>query len=114
MADGEFRVFLSAVSSEFRSARNGCRTVICVIGKRSGANPTPAEAAAFARVRPDGIAQASYTQWEYFASWRGTTRRSACCRSRKTPTIPTRRRPAATACPTPATTAACTGPADPV
>jgi hypothetical protein len=98
MADGEYRVFLSAVSSEFRSARNeltddfgardvlvrvqeqfvpgrqphtllaaldeyigGCRTVICVIGKRSGACPPPEAAAAFAHVRPDGIAQASYT-----------------------------------------------------
>jgi hypothetical protein len=82
MTDREFRVFLSAVSSEFRSARNeltddfgardvlvrvqeqflpgrrpntllaalddyisGCTTAICVIGKRSGACPTPEEAA---------------------------------------------------------------------
>jgi hypothetical protein len=99
----EFRVFLSAVSSEFRSARNaltddfgardvlvrvqeqfipdrrpqtllaalddyisGCTTVICVIGKRSGACPTPEEAALFAHILPDGVAEASYTQWEYF------------------------------------------------
>src|SRR5215472_2427869 len=103
MPVGEFRVFLSAVSSEFRSARNaltddfgkrdvlvrvqeqflpdkqphtllaalddysgGCTTVICVIGKRSGACPTPDEAAPFAHTLPDGVTQASYTQWEYF------------------------------------------------
>jgi hypothetical protein len=103
MAAGEFRIFLSAVSSEFRSARNeltddvgardvlvrvqeqfvpgrrphtllaaldayirGCTTVICVIGRRSGACPTPGAAAPFAHVLPDGVAQASYTQWEYF------------------------------------------------
>jgi tetratricopeptide (TPR) repeat protein len=103
MADGEYRVFLSAVSSEFGSARNaltddfgardvlvrvqeqflpdkqphtllaalddyisGCTTVICLIGKRSGACPTPEEAAPFAQVLPDGVTQASYTQWEYF------------------------------------------------
>jgi hypothetical protein len=103
MADDEFRIFLSAVSSEFRSARNaltddfgardvlvrvqeqfvpgrrphtllaaldeyisGCTTVICVIGRRSGACPTPDEAAPFAYMLPDGVTQASYTQWEYF------------------------------------------------
>jgi hypothetical protein len=99
----EFRVFLSAVSNEFRSARNAltddfgardvlvkvqeqflpdrnvrtllealddyissCRTVICVIGKRSGACPEPGEVAKVPGVLPDGIAQASYTQWEYY------------------------------------------------
>ena len=103
MANAEFRIFLSAVSSEFRSARNeltddfgardvlvrvqeqfvpdrhpqtllaaldeyirGCTTVICVIGTRSGACPTPEEATPFAHMLPDGVVQASYTQWEYF------------------------------------------------
>jgi tetratricopeptide (TPR) repeat protein len=100
---GEFRVFLSAVSSEFRNARNAltddfgtrdvlvkvqeqflpdrnvrtllealddytrsCRAVICVIGKRSGACPKPDEVARLPGVLPDGVAQASYTQWEYY------------------------------------------------
>jgi hypothetical protein len=103
MADGDYRVFRSAVSSEFRAARNvltddfgardvlvrvqeqfvpdrqlhtllaalddyiaGCTTVICVIGRRSGACPSPEAAAPFAHMLPDGLAQASYTQWEYF------------------------------------------------
>ena len=103
MANAEFRIFLSAVSSEFRSARNeitddfgardvlvrvqeqfvpgrhphtllaaldeyihGCTTVICVIGRRSGACPTPEAATPFAHMLPDGVTQASYTQWEYF------------------------------------------------
>ena len=44
----------------------GCTTVICVIGERSGACPTPDEAAPFAHALPDGVTQASYTQWEYF------------------------------------------------
>jgi hypothetical protein len=103
MADDEYRVFLSAVSSEFRSARNaltddfgardvlvrvqeqflpdkqphtllaalddyisGCTTVICVIGKRSGACPPADAASAFVYVLPEGVTQASYTQWEYF------------------------------------------------
>ena len=102
MAEEAFRIFLSAVSSEFRSARNeltddfgardvmvrvqeqfvpgrrvhtllealddyiaGCTTVICVIGRRSGACPTVAEAAPFAHLLPDGVVRASYTQWEY-------------------------------------------------
>ena len=99
----EFRVFLSAVSSEFRTARNAltddfgtrdvlvkvqeqflpdrkvrtllealddyiasCTTVICVIGKRSGACPKPDEAAKVPGVLPAGIDRASYTQWEYY------------------------------------------------
>ncbi len=103
MANAEFRIFLSAVSSEFRSARNeltddfgardvlvrvqeqfvpgrhphtllaaldeyirGCTTVICVIGRRSGACPTPEAATPFAHMLPNGVTQASYTQWEYF------------------------------------------------
>jgi hypothetical protein len=99
----EFRVFLSAVSSEFGQARDAltddfgardvlvrvqeqflperrihtllegldgyirtCTAVICIIGKRSGACPKPAEAAPFKRMLPDGVAEASYTQWEYY------------------------------------------------
>ncbi len=99
----EFRVFLSAVSSEFRNARNAltddfgardvlvkvqeqflpdrtvrtllhalddyirsCRTVICVIGERSGACPEPDEVAKVPGVLPTGIDRASYTQWEYY------------------------------------------------
>jgi len=99
MTDEPFRIFLSAASSEFRSARNeltddfgardvlvlvqeqfvpgcrvhtllealddyiaGCTTVICVIGRRSGACPTAAEAAPFAHLLSDGVSQASYSQ----------------------------------------------------
>ena len=44
-----------------------CGTVIFLIGKRSGAGfPTPAEAAPYQHFLPDDIAEASYTQWEYF------------------------------------------------
>jgi hypothetical protein len=103
MSNAEFRIFLSAVSSEFRSARNeltddfgardvlvrvqeqfvpgrrphtllaaldeyisGCTTVICVIGRRSGACPTLEAATPFVHMLPNGVTQASYTQWEYF------------------------------------------------
>src|SRR6266851_895460 len=99
----DFRVFLSAVTSEFGAARDalandlqgrdvqvrvqrsfrqepgsdtllrllhdyiaGCNAVVCVIGKRSGACPPPAAAAAFAHMLPPGISEASYTQWEFF------------------------------------------------
>jgi tetratricopeptide (TPR) repeat protein len=102
MAAG-FRVFLSAVTSEFGAARDavandlqardlqlrvqrsfrqepgsdtllrllhdyiaGCHAVVCVIGKRSGACPPPAAAAAFAHMLSPGISEASYTQWEFF------------------------------------------------
>ena len=98
-----FRVFLSAVSSEFASARDAltddfgardvlvrvqeqflparrlhtllealdgdiqtCEAVICVIGKRSGACPKPEEAAPFQHILPNGVADASYTQWEFY------------------------------------------------
>jgi tetratricopeptide (TPR) repeat protein len=99
-----FRVFLSAVSSEFASARDAlandlqahdvivrvqrsfrhdgaadtllhklrnyieqCDVVVCLIGARSGTGfPVPAEAAAFPDDLPAGIAEASYTQWEFF------------------------------------------------
>jgi tetratricopeptide (TPR) repeat protein len=98
-----FRVFLSAVSSEFASAPDAltddfgardvlvrvqeqflparrlhtllealdgdiqtCEAVICVIGKRSGACPKPEEAAPFQHILPDGVADASYTQWEFY------------------------------------------------
>src|SRR5271166_3836468 len=98
-----FRVFLSAVTSEFGLARDAlandlqardlqlrvqrsfrqepgsdtllrllhdyirdCSAVVCVIGKRSGACPPPAAAAAFAHMLPPGISEASYTEWEFF------------------------------------------------
>ncbi len=107
MAGGEFRVFISAVTSEFGKARSAiaadlrakgllvkvqddfrpearndtatllgllreyiqsCDAVVCVIGKRSGACPKPAEAKYFEhpRILPPGIDEASYTQWELF------------------------------------------------
>jgi hypothetical protein len=94
----EFRVFLSAVTSEFGTARDAvgndleardlqlrvqrsfrlepdadmslrllhdyireCSAVVCVIGERSGARPSPAAAAEFAHLLPPGITEASYT-----------------------------------------------------
>jgi hypothetical protein len=45
---------------------SGCTTAICVIGKRSGACPAPEATAPFAHILPEGVAQASYTQREYF------------------------------------------------
>src|SRR5262249_4288031 len=42
-----------------------CSAVICIIGDRSGAIPTPTEAKPFAHLLPPGMAQASYTQWEF-------------------------------------------------
>jgi tetratricopeptide (TPR) repeat protein len=39
---------------------------VCVIGRRGGARPSPAEAAEFAHLLPSGITEASYTQWEFF------------------------------------------------
>ena len=99
----DFRVFLSAVTSEFGTARDAvandlqardlqlrvqrsfrqepgadtllrllhdyirdCSAVVCVIGTRSGACPSPAAAAEFAHLLPAGITEASYTQWEFF------------------------------------------------
>jgi hypothetical protein len=99
----DFRVFLSAVTSEFGMARDAvandlqarglqlrvqrslrqepgantllrllhdyirdCSAVVCVIGTRSGARPSPAEAVEFAHLLPSGITEASYTQWEFF------------------------------------------------
>jgi tetratricopeptide (TPR) repeat protein len=101
MAD--FRVFVSAVSSEFGTARDmlaaslrsrdlmlrvqsdfhqeaaadttlrklhdyirDCSAVVCIIGQRSGAMPPAASAAPFAHMLPPGVAEASYTQWEFF------------------------------------------------
>jgi hypothetical protein len=100
MAD--FRVFLSAVSSEFGSARDtlaaslrsrdlllrvqsdfhqeaadttlrkrhdyirDCSAVVCIIGQRSGEMPPAVSAAPFAHMRPFGVTEASYTQWEFF------------------------------------------------
>src|SRR5436305_9858010 len=43
-----------------------CSAVICVVGKRSGAFPTEAEARPFSHVLPHGIMRASYTEWEFF------------------------------------------------
>ena len=102
---GPYRVFLSAVTSEFGAARDriaadlrsrglavGVQSdfraeaaadtlldllhnyiregdaVVCVVGRRSGAGPTAAEAAPHRAtgILPDGIAEASYTQWELF------------------------------------------------
>jgi tetratricopeptide (TPR) repeat protein len=99
----EFRVFLSAVTSEFGAARDAvandlqardlqlrvqrsfrqepgadtllrllhdyirdCSAVVCVIGTRSGACPSPTAAATFVHLLPSGITEASYTQWEFF------------------------------------------------
>src|SRR5215469_15212127 len=99
----DFRVFLSAVTSEFGTARDAvandlqardlqlrvqrsfrqkpgadtllrllhdyireCSAVVYVIGTRSGACPSLAEAAEFAHLLPSGITAASYTQWEFF------------------------------------------------
>ena len=99
----EFRLFLSAVSSEFGQARDtlaaslrsrdmlirvqsdfrqeagsdttlrklhdyiqACSAVVCIIGQRSGALPPPAAAKPFAHMLPPGVAEASYTQWEFF------------------------------------------------
>ncbi len=103
MAHGGLRVFISAVTSEFGSARDtvaadlrsrgafvrvqsdfrqeahadtllqklhdyirDCGAVVCIIGKRSGACPTAKEATPFAHMLPAGIAEAPYTQWEFF------------------------------------------------
>lgn len=103
MSQDEFRIFLSAVTNEFGTARDAvaadlrsreallrvqsdfrqesgndttlrklhdyirdCGAVVCVVGKRSGALPTPKEAEPFAHMLPSGIAKASYTQWEFF------------------------------------------------
>jgi tetratricopeptide (TPR) repeat protein len=43
-----------------------CSAVVCVIGKRSGAFPTPDETLPFAHLLPNGIDCASYTEWEFF------------------------------------------------
>lgn len=98
-----FRVFISAVTSEFDQARDAlaaslrarelvlrvqsdfrqeaetdttlsklhhyikdCQAVVCIIGKRSGAMPTAAEAEPFRAMLPPGVTEASYTQWEFF------------------------------------------------
>ena len=101
----QFRVFLSAVSSEFGTVRDvlandlqshddlivrvqrsfryddnaetllhklrnyieTCNVVIFLIGSRSGAGfPTAIEAERFRDDLPQGITEASYTQWEMF------------------------------------------------
>ncbi|MGB9365574.1 MAG: tetratricopeptide repeat protein [Xanthobacteraceae bacterium] len=43
-----------------------CNAVACVIGKRSGSCPPPDKAQRFAKMLPVGIAEASYTEWEFF------------------------------------------------
>ena len=43
-----------------------CSAVVCIIGQRSGAMPPAASAAPFAHMLPPGVAEASYTQWEFF------------------------------------------------
>jgi tetratricopeptide (TPR) repeat protein len=46
-----------------------CRAVVCLIGARSGGCPPPPAARPFAQMLPKGVAEATYTQWEfYFAS----------------------------------------------
>ncbi|MGA8171455.1 MAG: tetratricopeptide repeat protein [Methylocystis sp.] len=99
----EFRIFLSATSSEFGAARGEiakdlrargllvkdqdifrqevdtetlletlvkyigeCDAVVHVAGERSGSFPGEESAAKFAHMLPDGVARASYTQWEFF------------------------------------------------
>src|SRR5689334_9239284 len=44
----------------------GCAAVICIMGTRSGACPPTAAAQPFAGLLPEGISEASYTQWELF------------------------------------------------
>lgn len=99
----EFRVFLSAVTSEFGKARDAlakdlyggeikvreqqsfhhdgkagtllpklhnyiefCNVVVCLVGARSGGGfPTEVEAVPFKDFLPEGVAEASYTQWEF-------------------------------------------------
>jgi hypothetical protein len=43
-----------------------CGAVVCVIGARSGACPSPAKAATFAHLLSPRITEASYAQWEFF------------------------------------------------
>ena len=43
-----------------------CQAVICVLGERSGACPPAAAADRYRDMLPDGVTQASYTQWEFF------------------------------------------------
>ena len=43
-----------------------CQAVICVLGERSGACPPAAAAERYREMLPDGVTEASYTQWEFF------------------------------------------------
>jgi tetratricopeptide (TPR) repeat protein len=43
-----------------------CHAVVCIVGKRSGACPPARAAERLKGVLPDGIKEASYTQWEFF------------------------------------------------
>ncbi len=47
-----------------------CDAVVCAWGKRSGDKPPAEDAAKFPGVLPDGMTEASYTQWEYFLARR--------------------------------------------
>jgi hypothetical protein len=43
-----------------------CDVIICLIGSRSGGGfPVPSAAASFPGILPPGVAEASYTQWEF-------------------------------------------------
>jgi hypothetical protein len=43
-----------------------CHAVVCIVGERCGACPPPRAAERLKGVLPDGIKEASYTQWEFF------------------------------------------------
>ena len=42
-----------------------CQAVVCVLGQRSGACPPSKAADTFKHMLPDGMTEASYTQWEF-------------------------------------------------
>jgi tetratricopeptide (TPR) repeat protein len=80
-ADLRSRGLTVKVQSDFRSEKGAdtvltllhnyireCDEVVCVVGQRSGGVPQPAEVAPYLsrNILPDGIAEASYTQWEFF------------------------------------------------
>ncbi len=43
-----------------------CHAVICIIGKHCGACPPASATARFSEALPDGVKEASFTQWEFF------------------------------------------------
>jgi tetratricopeptide (TPR) repeat protein len=117
-AVSDFRVFLSAVTSEFGQARDalakdlgarntlvrvqdsfraeatadtllrllhdyvrGCSAVVCMLGTRGGTCPPRAAVTAeFRAMLPDGVSEATYTQWEFFFA-RHYKRRLSLCRA---------------------------------